>query len=288
MKRSAPKSKSSQIELAITGAKKKIRGKTALKDFSGFARQYYDKVPPADLAGESPENLLGAALNHWELAAKRKPGTAKVRVYNPNVRANGWSSSHTIIEIVNDDMPFLVDSIVAELNRLKLTIHLVIHPQYEVERAKDGRLADLVAVAKATKSSISESFMQLQVTQQSGKRLDEIRDRVKVVVNDVRSTVEDWLAMRQRMSMIVDELIVAPKRVARDESDEAREFLEWVHNDHFTFLGYREYDYPAKGKSSSILVNRKSGLGVLRDPKAVVFHELRDVSAMPRDRKSVV
>jgi len=290
MKRSASEPKTKLIEQIISGAKKKYRGKKAQAEVTDFIRRYYNTVPPSDLVGESAENLLGAALNHWDLAATRKAHTAKIRVYNPTVAKNGWASSHTIIEIVNDDMPFLVDSIAAELNRLKLTLHLVVHPQYEVERGKTGKLLGLVTTGQTTKTSRGESFMQLQVTAQSGKRLGEIRDRIDVVINDVRACVEDWLAMRQQMSLIVDELITPPKKIAREESDEARQFLEWVHNDHFTFLGYREYDYPVKGraKGTAITVNRKSGLGVLRDPKAVVFHELRDLSAMPKNMRNFI
>ncbi len=301
MKRSASKPKAKLVESIISRANKKIRGKKARHDFVGFIRRYFDNVPPADMLGESAEYHLGAVLNHWNLAARRKPGTANVRVYNPTAAENGWTSSHTIVEIVNDDMPFLVDSVAAELNRLKLTLHLVVHPQYEVERDKGGRLQELLAAGKSTKSSLSESFMQLQVTAQSGKRLDEIRDRIEAVINDVRCAVEDWLAMRQRMSLIIDELVAPPKKVAKDECDEARQFLEWVHDAHFTFLGYREYDYPAKGaksksrgagkgagKGASIVVNAKAGLGVLRDSKAVVFHDLSDDSAMPQSARKII
>ncbi len=290
MKRSTSRPKAKLIERLIDAARKKFRGQKAKADIGDFIRLYYDAVPPADLLGESPENLLGAALSHWHLAARRKPGGANIRVYNPSAEHDGWSSSHSIIEIVNDDMPFLVDSVAAELNRLKLTLHLVIHPQYEVERSRGGRLLGLVPGGKSGKTSIGESFMQLQVTAQSGQRLDEIHECVEAVINDVRAAVEDWLAMRQRMSLIIDELMTPPKKVSRDESNEARQFLEWVHDNHFTFLGYREYDYPTKnrGKSTSIVVKRNSGLGVLRDPEAVVFHELRDISAMPSSLRSII
>ena len=76
-----------------------------------FVRQYYHWVPPEDLADRSPIDLYGAAVAHWNLAQQRSPGTAKVHVYNPDFEQHGWQSPHTVVEIVSDDMPFLVDSI---------------------------------------------------------------------------------------------------------------------------------------------------------------------------------
>ena len=78
-----------------------------------FVRQLYARVPPDDLAGQSTDNLYGAALALWGFARERTPGSARIRVYNPRVDGHGWSSPHTVVEIVNDDMPFLVDSVTA-------------------------------------------------------------------------------------------------------------------------------------------------------------------------------
>src|SRR5437868_11979251 len=83
-----------------------------------FVRQYYHWVPPEDLADRSPLDLYGAALAHWNLARERAPGVANVRVYNPDFEQEGWQSPHTVLEIVSDDMPFLVDSVTMALQRL--------------------------------------------------------------------------------------------------------------------------------------------------------------------------
>src|SRR5437870_846893 len=78
--------------------------------------EFYEHVPPADIVGRSPRDLCGAALSLWRFAGRRRPGHAKIRVYNPDAAADGWSSPHTIVEIVNDDMPFLVDSVSLAIN----------------------------------------------------------------------------------------------------------------------------------------------------------------------------
>jgi NAD-specific glutamate dehydrogenase len=104
-----------------------------------FVRQYYRRVPAEDLAVREISDLHGAAIAHWRLAYERAPGEAKVRVYNPDPAPDGWSSPHTVIEIVSDDMPFIVDSVTMELAREGFTIDLVIHPVIGVQRDRDGR-----------------------------------------------------------------------------------------------------------------------------------------------------
>ena len=104
-----------------------------------FARQYYRWVSPDDLAERSQLDLYGAALAHFNLARTRAPGTPKVRVYNPQFDEHGWQSTHTAVEIVTDDMPFLIDSVTMELNRRGFGVHLIIHPVIRVRRDGDGQ-----------------------------------------------------------------------------------------------------------------------------------------------------
>src|SRR5262249_40815913 len=109
---------------------------------SEFVSQFYANVAMDDLASESPDNLYAAALSLWSFAAQRPAGAAKVRVYNPRLDEQGWHSSHTVVEMVNDDMPFLVDSLTAALNQRDLTVYLVIHPIVRVLRDRAGNRAN--------------------------------------------------------------------------------------------------------------------------------------------------
>ncbi len=108
-------------------------------------RQYYWRAPAEDLLERDTLDLYGAALAHWNFARRRRPGTPNVRVYNPSFEQHGWQSPHTAIEIVGDDMPFLVDSVSMELSRLESGIHLNIHPVVRVRRSADGELEEVVA-----------------------------------------------------------------------------------------------------------------------------------------------
>ena len=111
-----------------------------------YLDRYYRHVATEDVLARSPEDLLGAALSHKELAANRPVGTANVRVFTPTVQEEGWSCGHTVIEIVTDDMPFLVDSVIVELSRQERVVHLVIHPQLVVRRDAAGELKEILGV----------------------------------------------------------------------------------------------------------------------------------------------
>src|ERR1700737_5063129 len=105
--------------------------------------EFYEHVPPVDIVARSPRDLCGAALSLWRFAERRRPGQAKIRVHNPDPLADGWSAPHTIVEIVNDDMPFLVDSVSLAIDDSGRVVHLVIHPIVTVTRDLQGRLLEV-------------------------------------------------------------------------------------------------------------------------------------------------
>src|SRR5262249_50857740 len=125
-----------------------------------FIAAFYEHVPPADVGERGPRHLCGAALSLWRLCGRRRPSPAEVPVYHPHRAADGWSSPHTIVEIVNDDMPFLVDSISLAINADGRIVHLVIHPVFRVTRDQKGRLCEFDTVAAA---GLRESWMQIEI-----------------------------------------------------------------------------------------------------------------------------
>ncbi len=127
-----------------------------------FVRAYYRQVDPEDLAERTPADLYGAALSHWNFARRRAPGQARVRVFNPSVQEHGWESTHTIVEIVNDDMPFLVSSVTMEVNRHGLTLHLIVHPTMRVNR-QGAEHALMGVLPDDSPSGSRESFMHIEV-----------------------------------------------------------------------------------------------------------------------------
>ncbi|MCH7888863.1 MAG: NAD-glutamate dehydrogenase [Proteobacteria bacterium] len=230
-----------------------------------FVRQYYGEVTPEDLAGFSDDTRYGEAMAIWRFAQQREPGKAKIRVYNPRPEKHGWHSTHTIVEIINDDMPFLVDSVAAALNRQDLAVHLLIHPILGIRRDGDGRLIDVLGAGVEAGDAITESVLHVEVSQQSAQEtLDAIRDNLASVLADVRATVNDWRAMHAEVNDIISELGAAPAPLAEDEISEAKAFLEWIRDDNFTFLGFREYRLERVDGKDYLHMSPESGLGVLR------------------------
>ena len=171
-----------------------------------FVRAYYRDVSAEDLAERDPLDLYGAALAQLRSAEVRQPGELKLRVYNPRLEQHGWQSTHTVVEIVNDDMPFLVDSVGVALSRLGLSVHLVIHPVLEVRRDAAGRLEDVANTDPAVEGP-RESFMLFEIDRQSRPQvLAQIEADLRRVLGDVRNAVQDWRAMRERIGAALAEL----------------------------------------------------------------------------------
>jgi len=246
-----------------------------------FLRHFYANVPPDDLIGESPDNLYGAALSMFGFVQQRDAEGAKVRVYNPRLEEHGWKSSHTVVEVVNDDMPFLVDSVTAELNERDAEVRLVIHPIADVERDKAGKLTTLRDEGDSAKGAVRESIMHVQISEQPNERMAEIREGLERVLADVRLAVGDWRTMRERCQAVIENLKKNPPALPGEEVGEGIDFLDWLVDDHFTFLGYRSYSFIGKGAKGTVDVTADSGLGVLRNEDVRIFDGLRTLGKQP-------
>jgi glutamate dehydrogenase len=237
--------------------------------YEEFVRQYYHWVPAPDLADRNPLDLCGAVVAHWKAARQRDPGEVKVNVYNPDQDRDGWGSPFTVVEIVGDDMPFIVDSVIMELGRQGYAIELMIHPVMRVVRDEDGQLIEVTEPGDAN-GALLESIIHAEVTRQSDSdRLSVLRAGVELILEEVRAAVEDWEPMRLRAHALAEDLAAEASQVQPDERDESRAFLRWLADDHFTFLGYREYDLREDGDPGGVLRAREgTGLGILRGSSA--------------------
>ncbi|WP_330236272.1 NAD-glutamate dehydrogenase [Streptomyces sp. NBC_00566] len=235
-----------------------------------FLQRYYLHTAPEDLADRDPVDVFGAAVSHYRLAETRPQGTANVRVYTPTVEENGWTCSHTVVEVVTDDMPFLVDSVTNELTRQGRGIHVVIHPQVVVRRDLTGKLIEVLATTPhgdLPHDAHVESWIHVETDRETDRAdLKQISVDLLRVLSDVREAVEDWEKMREAAVRIADDLRDEPQPadLPAAEVEEARELLRWLSADHFTFLGYREYELLG---DDSLSAKPGTGLGILRsDP----------------------
>ena len=251
-------------------------------DLNSFLTRYYRHVPDEDLASRDPVDLAGAALSHRQLAAHRVPGTAAVRVHTPTVDTHGWQTGHTVVEIVAEDMPFLVDSVTNRLVQGDRTIHLVVHPVVVVRRDVTGELVEVLDLSTSALTTgqrdpswpddaVCESWMHLEVDREPDPRLAQtLREELLAVLDDVRTAVEDWPKMRAQAQQLADGL---PEQVPQDldaEALEAQRLVQWLVEENFTFLGYREYTLAGSAGEESLSAVIGTGLGILRrDPSEV-------------------
>jgi glutamate dehydrogenase len=264
------------IESVCAQARDRLEKADDAERFETFVRQYYHWVPAEDLADRSTDELYCMAAAHWRLAQRRKPGRPKVRVYNPDPETDGYRCSCTVVEIVCDDMPFVVDSVTMELNRRGYAIDLVIHPMMRFLRDGEGRLTDIIEPGADATDAIEESILRAEVThEEDGQARKRLEEGLANVLNDVAAAVHDWGPMRERTEALAQELESNPPPIERSEIQEGIQLLQWLADDHFVFLGYREYEFVCKDGEWGLVPVEETGLGVLRKKPQRAFTKLK-------------
>lgn len=241
-----------------------------------FLDQYYLGVSPYDLRERNIEELYGALLSQWHFIYQRKPGESKVRVYNPMLEEHGWQPTHTIIEIVHENKPFLLDSIRLALNKLDLNVRLIIHAEgVRFERDSAGKIMhvipmDLREELKADKKlPPAEAPIHIEIDKQSDpKKLQQIHDAICDVLEDVDLMVRDWSKMLDKLAETTGMLESTKAPNVKDQMKEIVTFLHWLVDDHFTFIGCAEYIFNLDDPKHRVMEYVPgSALGVLSNPK---------------------
>ncbi len=257
-------------------AKTRMKEKQA-QDLCRFIDVFFGPSAPEDVLNVEIPTLYHLAKSMWDLAAVRKPGAVNFRVFNPDLKKDGWQTPHTVIQIVNDDMPFIVDSITGGLSATHhLGIHVVHHPVFVVERNAAGKRLSTVGTVDfdegSSPDSPPESSLYIEIDAQSDpKKLKSIEKIVIGILSDVRMAVVDWRGMMAKIDETVAALTARPSAADFSLNDEAIALLRWLAADHFTFLGYREYRFDGNPKTARFDSIGGSGLGILRDPKRFVL-----------------
>ncbi|MDH2414414.1 NAD-glutamate dehydrogenase [Nocardioides sp. CER19] len=255
------------IELARSG---RGTGGPPHDQIADLLRAYYRHVAPEDLLDRTDVDVYGAFAAHYKLGLERPQGTAQVRVSTPTLAETGWSAGgHSVVEVVVDDMPFLVDSLTMELSRQLRDVHVVIHPGFDVVRDITGALQSMAVVADGALEpegeAVRESWMHVEIDRlPAGDDPDAIIEDIQRVLRDVREANEDWRKMHAQMEAIATQLRTDPPPLDGDEVRHAAEFLEWLGDEHFTLLGYKEYKLERRGDDDYLRAIPGTGLGILR------------------------
>jgi len=167
-------------------------------ELESFINQYYQNTPESDLSIATPEDFGGAAISHWQLLQRRTPRQVLVRVFNPRVEQHGWQSAHTVIELVTEDMPYLVNSVSMVITQSGFNIHLTVHPILQVERDQSGNFTALADRSEAQNpgpaqsDSKAESLVHFQIDRIVDEdRLAVLQHKIESVVYQVSTVYED-------------------------------------------------------------------------------------------------
>ncbi|WP_105030141.1 NAD-glutamate dehydrogenase [Arthrobacter ruber] len=271
-----------------------------------FVEHYFEHLAREDAVGYRPTDLRQRAFAHRDLAEAREPGTAAVGIMD--------QGNSSVVMIVTDDMPFLVDSVTAELVRQEAAIQLVVHPTFLAVRedgshalaalrrvpstagASSGDTAALPNVAEFAgldgRTTHIESWISVEVSRLTGAAAKaSVIDGLHRVLGDVRSAVEDWPAMRDMVRSAEASLDSIAGADAIPDLRQAQELLQWLDGGNFTFLGYKEYELVTdEAGADALRVRDGSGLGLLRHGSGVgQVQQLTEAGrAKARERQALV
>jgi glutamate dehydrogenase len=254
-----------------------------------FIRQYLPNIPAEDLIARDTQTLFSAVYSHWNLFKTRKPHESKVNILNPSKKEKGWQTTHTIVEVVHDDMPFLVDSLRMEINRLGYTIHLMIYlSEIKACRDKNGHILKILPFDADTKQATLETAIYFEIDRQTAPQvISHLTENLQHVLEDVRLTTGDWQEMKERAVKLMQEMEENLPFLEAEDVSESKSFLKWLLDDHFTFLGSREYTIAEIEDRKALKLIPDTGLGVLRhEEKSKVIRYLDELP--PKARKQAL
>ncbi len=243
-----------------------------------FTQTYYASTPSQELDNRKLDDLYGATLACWGFIQNTK-NKSKIRVFNPDFEEHGWQSPHTIVEIVHKDVPFLVDSIRMELNRRDMSIHFINHAVMSITRTKNGDL-DLSS-AFTLGGTPSEAVIYIEVDLHTDEKvLESLTKSLHEIVDEICLVVDDYLVFKEKGLQVLDWIKDSKGPFTAQDTAEASAFLEWLVDNHFTFLGGE--DFIISEKDGKIITTRDSEsiCGVfkheLHGPNQVVVNDLSD------------
>ena len=252
-----------------TALKEVVNRLQAPKDVMHFAEHFYKFAALEELTNWSEDAFYGATLSTWKFLQNFNSNTPKIRLFNPDINLDGWQSPHTFIQILNTDMPLLVDSLRLLINRRHLTIHSLHNAIFAVQRSGEGELERLTAASEET-SQKTESLILIEVDAITDEQeRNQIQEELLAALDEVRLAVTDFTAMQNQALAISKQLKAAAEAQVQlgDELvslNEASDFFSWIADKHFIFLGYDEYRLEEKDQQQHLCKLAGSELGLLK------------------------
>ena len=237
----------------------------ALPQVALFAEQFFGIIALEELTQRRLSDLVGCTLSAWRMLEQFDHGNPQVRTFNPDYEKHGWQSTHTAVEILHGDIPFLVDSVRMELNRHGYSIHTLQNSVFSVRRDKNGQLLEILPRGTQGEGVLQEALMFLEIDRcASAAELKTLEKSIHEVFGDVRMSVVDFQPMKAKARELLAWLDRAKLKVDKAELDEIKIYLNWLLDNHFTFLGYEEFTVVPTADGGNMVYDEKSLLGLSR------------------------
>jgi glutamate dehydrogenase len=249
----------------------------ALPQVALFAEQFFGIISLDELTQRRLSDLAGCTLSAWRLLERFDHAQPQVRVYNPDYERHGWQSTHTAVEVLHHDLPFLVDSVRTELNRRGYSIHTLQTTVLSVRRNDKGELLEILPKGTQGDDVLQESLMYLEIDRCANTaELNVLTKELQQVLGEVRVAVADFEPMKAKVQEILTNLDSSKFVVDGDEKAEIKSFLEWLVGNHFTFLGYEEFVVRDEADGGHIVYDQNSFLGLTKLLRAgLTYDDLR-------------
>src|SRR5476651_283258 len=237
----------------------------ALPQVALFAEQFFGIMSLDELTQRRLSDLAGCTLSAWRLVERFEHAQPQVRVYNPDYERPGWQSTHTAVEVLHHDLPFLVDSVRTELNRRGYSIHTLQTTVLSTRRNSKGELLELLPKGTTGEDVLQESLMYLEIDRcANASELNVLARELEQVLGEVRVAVEDFEPMKAKVQDLLAGIDASSYVIDGEEKAEIKSFLEWLVGNHFTFLGYEEFTVVDQADGGHIEYDQNSFLGLTK------------------------
>ncbi|MDQ2075623.1 NAD-glutamate dehydrogenase [Marinimicrobium sp. ABcell2] len=252
-------------------------GDEELASWEEFARQFFDRFLLSEWAGREVKDIYGAVHSCWRMLKHYNPSAPDIRLFNPTLEEDGWLCPHTVLQVQQKDMPFLVDSIRVELNRRNIAIHSIKSTLLQVSRDSEQKLERLYPPPVANGNVVHEGkrpvipganrealiYMEISLHTEP-KFLRSVIRELREVLREVEAVVSDYQPLLDVTEEAEENLQRVSQVPLNQRVDESRAFLTWLRDDHFTFLAYAEYDLVSKKGIQELHENKSKRLGLFR------------------------
>lgn len=220
------------------------------QQFFDFVELFYFDNKLSDFDNYPIEELAHACYYNFKFVIEAKNSVSKVKISNPKNTSNDGNNKYTFIDIISTDMPFLVDSIVANLDKNGFKIYNIIHPVIKVQRDKDGAFLKIDFNKNKTENFTQESIIQLHISKITNENnLEQIKQNIEQIIQSVDLVVKDFKPMIEMVKQAKEQLNNSVKIINNQEYlTEAKDFLQWLINDNFILLGVNEFSIEQTNK----------------------------------------